>query len=345
MRKFWVAIVAIALAGCGGSNATVSAQADAGTDSKADGYASPKDTSPAEAANPSGAPYPIVLAHGMGGFGTLKGLPITYFNGIKDDLATIGETQVFVTLVSPYDTSENRALQLAKQIDQILSQTGKQKVNLIGHSQGSLDARVLASPDGLGYGDRLASVTLVAGPNHGSRIADVVLNILPATPTLESDLVNALVQLLERAVYEVHTDPQLNAQINELSEHYMETVFNPKYVDDPRVPYFSYAGRTDDLDGLPDCLSGLYPDDSTKLDDGQAIIKPMADYLQDGMHKPNDGLVTVQSARWGTFMQCVPADHMSEVGQINLSGPNPKSGFDHLQFWRTVVARLRERGY
>jgi hypothetical protein len=26
--------------------------------------------------------------------------------------------------------------------------------------------------------------------------------------------------------------------------------------------------------------------------------------------------VTVQSARWGTFIGCVPADHFDEVGQI-----------------------------
>jgi triacylglycerol lipase len=357
MRKFSLAragvigIVALfALgAGCGGSNATNDTPTDAGGDVSF----APDTTPPLEAApevgNGSGAPYPIVLAHGMGGFGTLKGLPITYFNGIKDDLAKTGESQIFVTLVPPYDTSENRAKELAKQIDQILTMTGKTKVNLIGHSQGGMDARILASPNGLGYGDRLASVTTVATPHHGSRVADVVLNILPADPTLAGQLVNAIVQLMERSVYEVQTDPTLKAQIGQLSEHYMETVFNPKYTDDPRVPYFSYAGRTDALDGLPDCTTGLYPDDPTKLNDAQVFIKPMADYLQNGMKKPNDGLVTVQSARgpntsW-TFLQCVPADHMREVGQLNLTGPDPKSGFDHLQFWRTVVARLRGQGY
>ncbi len=354
MRKFshgllgLVGVVAV-LAACGGSNATNEAPADAAPDVSAAQDTTPPPEAEPEASNPSGAPYPIVLAHGMGGFGTLKGLPITYFNGIKDDLAKAGESQIFVTLVPPYDTSENRAKELAKQIDQILAMTGKTKVNLIGHSQGGMDARILASPNGLGYGDRLASVTTVATPHHGSRVADVVLNILPADPTLAGQLVNAIVQLMERSVYEVQSDPTLKAQITQLSEHYMETVFNPKYTDDPRVPYYSYAGRSDDLDGLPDCSTGLYPDDPTKLNDAQVFIKPMADYLQNGMKKPNDGLVTVQSARgpntsW-TFLQCVPADHMREVGQLNLTGPDPKSGFDHLQFWRTVVSRIRARGY
>jgi triacylglycerol lipase len=336
----------VAAGACGGSNASSDAPADAGADvvDVADTTPPPADA-PEEVSNPSGAPYPIVLAHGMGGFGTLKGLNITYFNGIKDDLAKMGESQVFVTLVSPYETSEVRAQQLAQQIDQILAQTGKTKVNLIGHSQGGMDARVLASPNGLGYGDRLASVTTVATPHHGSRVADIVLKILPSDGTTFGQLIDAITKLMERAVYEVQTDAKLNAQINQLSEHYMETVFNVKYVDDPRITYYSYAGRTDGLNGQPDCATALYPDDPSKLDDAQLFIKPMADYLQAGLKKPNDGLVTVQSARWGTFMQCVPADHMSEVGQINLSGPDPRSGFDHLQFWRSVVQRIRGYGY
>jgi triacylglycerol lipase len=344
MRKLLSGLAALVVS-CGGSNAPggLVTQQDAAPD------VALADTAAHDAADApqstSGPPYPIVLAHGMGGFGTLKGLPITYFSGIKDDLAKVGETQVYATLVSPYDTSENRAKQLQQQIDQILATTGKAKVNLIGHSQGGMDARVLASPHGLGYGDRLASVTTVATPHHGSRVADVVLNILPADPTLAGQLVDAITQLLERAVYEVSSDPQLHAQIEQLSEHYMETVFNPTYDDDPRVAYFSYAGRTDGLDGTPDCSTGLYPDDPTKLDDPQAFMKPMADYLQNGMHKPNDGLVTVQSARWGTFMECVPADHMSEVGQVGQNGPDPRSGFDHLVFWRSVVQHIRERGY
>jgi triacylglycerol lipase len=58
----------------------------------------------------------------------------------------------------------------------------------------------------------------------------------------------------------------------------------------------------------------------------------------------NDGLVTVASARWGTFLQCVPADHLKEVGQIAQNGADPLSGFDHLAFFRAVVSRIRAQG-
>src|SRR5471032_32763 len=53
-------------------------------------------------------------------------------------------------------------------IDEILRETGAEKVNLIGHSQGSLTARYAAAK----RPDWVASVTSVAGPNHGSELAD-----------------------------------------------------------------------------------------------------------------------------------------------------------------------------
>ena len=37
-----------------------------------------------------------------------------------------------------------------------------------------MDARVITSPQGLGYGDRVASVTTLATPHRGSKVADVV---------------------------------------------------------------------------------------------------------------------------------------------------------------------------
>lgn len=330
---------------CSGSPSNDANVVDSGRpDVARDSYVAPVDAD--DAADPTGPPYPIVLCHGMGGFGTLKGLPITYFNGIKDDLAAHGETNVFVTLVPPYDDSEVRAKALAPQIDEILKKTGKTKVNLIGHSQGGMDLRVLVSPNGLGYGDRVATVTTIATPHRGSQVADVVLKILaPGGGVSFDDIANGLLKLIERGFYEIDTDAHLKAQITQLSEHFMVTTFNPKYIDDPRVSYFSYGGRTNSLDGHPDCDDALYPDDPTKLDDAQSFMQPTAQFLEANLKKPNDGLVTVQSAKWGTFLQCVPADHMSEVGQLDLTAPDPKSGFFHLDFFRTVVSRIRDRGF
>jgi triacylglycerol lipase len=105
--------------------------------------------------------FPVVLAEGLFGFD---------FFGIPEDLRA-GGAVVFTTQVNPFSTNEARAAELLTQIQTILTQTGAPKVNLIGHSQGGLDARVLlAMRPGI-----LASVTQIGSPNTGSAVADAGL--------------------------------------------------------------------------------------------------------------------------------------------------------------------------
>lgn len=299
---------------------------------------------PAEPAAPGalGAPYPVVLVHGMAGFDDVEAGPVevVYFRGVKEDLAAHGETEVHVTVAPPYATSEVRAEAIAKQIDQILLRTGKAKVNLVGHSQGGLDARVLASPAGLAYGDRIASVTTVATPHRGSRTADATLRLISSLSASEVDRVtNALVKVLQRTVYDLDVDADLRAQVTQLSEAYMRDVFNPKYVDAPGVVYRSYAGRSNLRLGLVDCEGATYPN-PTAVDPAQPLLAPSASFLEEGiLLKVNDGLVTVQSAKWGQFEGCVPADHFKQVGHLG-----PAATFDHRGLFRDIVARLRSSG-
>lgn len=295
-------------------------------------------------ADPSGAPYPVVLLHGMAGFGKLEVGPVqvTYFKGVVEELTKHGES-VFVTLAPPYDTSDVRAPVIAKQIDEILAKTGKKKVNLIGHSQGGLDARVLASPNGLGYGDRIASITTVATPHRGSAVADALLeavDVLPEGPV--DEVLDGALKLLEITAYELHTDAHLRAQGTMLTEKYMREVFNPKYKDDPRVAYKSYAGRTNLRTGVLDCGGATYPNDPFDIRMSQPMLTPLAVFLEEGLAlKVNDGLVTVESAKWGTFEECVPADHLQEVGQF---GPFT-GGFDSVGLFNNIVKRIRKAGF
>jgi triacylglycerol lipase len=298
-------------------------------------------------AGPSlGPPYPIVLLHGMAGFDQLQNLPlgVTYFEGVVEDLRQHGEPEVFVTLAPPYDTSEVRAVAIAAQIDAILASTHRAKVNLVGHSQGGLDARILAGSNGLAYGDRIASVTTIATPHRGTRLTDAALGLLAGAPKADVDaLTDALLKLLQKTFYEVQTDPNLREQLVTLSQKQQLTVFNPKYVDDPRVTYASYAGRTNLQSGLFDC-SAKFPNEPLRLDPANPAFLPTASLLAGPLNHSNDGLVTVESAKWGTFMQCVPADHLKQVGVLSLSQKNLVSGFDHREFFRTVVARIRATG-
>lgn len=110
--------------------------------------------------------YPIVLAHGLGGFDSLFGV-LDYWYGLESALENQGAT-VFVTQVSQLNDTAVRGEQLLAQVQQILAITGKSKVNLIGHSHGGLDVRYVAAV----RPDLVASVSTVASPHKGAALAD-----------------------------------------------------------------------------------------------------------------------------------------------------------------------------
>jgi triacylglycerol lipase len=114
--------------------------------------------------------YPIVLAHGMLGFDKLLG--VNYWYGIPSALRRSGAT-VYSTSVSQLDTSEKRGEQLLTQVENIVAISGKQKVNLIGHSHGGPTIRYVAAV----RPDLVASVTSVGAPHKGSKAADFIRNV------------------------------------------------------------------------------------------------------------------------------------------------------------------------
>ncbi|MBA1202993.1 triacylglycerol lipase [Pseudomonas capeferrum] len=109
--------------------------------------------------------YPLVLVPGMLGFVRLLVYP--YWFGIVRALRR-GGAQVYAVQVSPLHSSEVRGEQLLLIIEDICCRTGATRVNLLGHSQGALSARYAAAK----RPERVASVTSIAGPNHGSELAD-----------------------------------------------------------------------------------------------------------------------------------------------------------------------------
>lgn len=128
--------------------------------------------------------YPIVLAHGLMGFGYMGRQ--SYWRNIPETLRSHG-AQVYVTQVSSFNTSELRGEQLLAQVRQIMRETGAQKVNLIGHSHGSQSARYVA---GL-HPEWVASVTSVAGPTTGSEVADWVAALEAEHPMAQRALLAA----------------------------------------------------------------------------------------------------------------------------------------------------------
>jgi triacylglycerol lipase len=292
--------------------------------------------------DPSGPPYPIVLMHGMFGFKQIQLLGLDYFNGVVADLAAHGETQVFVSQAPMLASSADRAAVIAPFLEDVLAKTGKRKVNLIGHSQGGLDARWLVSS--MGWGDRVASVTMLSAPNHGSRVADAVLAVAPG---VAYPLITPLLDLYGLVAGDPTSDKDLRTSLQWLSEAYVDGVFNPANPDDPRVQYYSWAGRSNLQAGGAECRPSMMTDDDSKLDTVDALFVATGGFLSsDGLPDRfvNDGLVPVYSAKHGLFMGCVPADHLDEVGQLAESGADLLTGFDHLAFFREVVGNLRAHG-
>lgn len=285
-----------------------------------------------------GAPYPVVLVHGFAGF---RGIgPVGYYFRVADELRGRGEV-VFESTVAPFDSPAARATMLARYLEsEVLRRTGAAKVILIAHSQGGLDARYLISS--LGWGDRVAALVTVSTPHRGTRVADAIGGRVPG---VSDGLLNAVATVFGFTYNEARSRADLRAALDGLGERNAEA-FNRSNPNDPRVVYWSYAGRTNRRSGAEACSPAAI-DNPRGVDNTTLALLPFAGFLEQGdpgAHV-NDGMVEVQSARWGRFMGCVPADHFDEVGQIAHLLPDLLSGFDHLAFYRDIVRRLRAEGF
>ncbi|MEM9692202.1 MAG: alpha/beta fold hydrolase [Myxococcota bacterium] len=292
-----------------------------------------------------GAPYPIVLAHGFFGFDEFAGLDFaTYFFEVQEHLTDRGEFYVFTPAVDPFNDSSSRGFQLADAIEEIRALTGYEKVNLIGHSQGGLDARVVAHD----HPEWVASVTTLQTPHGGTRISDIALQIV-SDPNLQ-EVLDWLVQLVGAGLYEeIDGDTSISDALAQFSGPEMER-FNAAYPDHPDVFYASIAGRSDGHRGGTDCQTEDAPGFVTRWADETDPIDPLfavSEALLDGGFGdpyPNDGLVRVRDARWGTFLGCLPADHMDMVGHLLGDDPGRRNDWEHKQFYVDLIRYLRSRG-
>lgn len=175
--------------------------------------------------------------------------------------------------VPPSDAIEDRAAKLAADIaaaSDASPGTPPTPVNIIAHSMGGLDARYMishllrATP-----GVRVASLTTISTPHRGSSFADYVLEEGAGPIYLPR-----LYGVLQRAGLGTNAFAQLTTR-------YMVDEFNPRTEDDPSVQYFSYGAVMSE----PPLLSPF------RL--SHRVIREA--------EGPNDGLVSVDSSRWGTY--------------------------------------------
>ncbi len=281
-------------------------------------------------AQPSGSPakYPIVLVHGFRASPQRNG-----FTGVAAALREDGH-DVFEATLPPHDSSEVRARTLATELAPMVAKSGK--VNVIAHSMGGLDARVLVSE--LGWGDRVASLTTISTPHRGSAFADAILGLVEDVDA--DDAINALADAYDSTYSDLSGGSDVRGAYTQLSEQYAP-IFDAAKHDDPRVYYQSWAGVSN-LFGIPndaddEACGGVWFGGKHRTDVMSAKLALVAPIVAHGFEmRPNDGLVTVESAKWGVFRGCVSSDHLAEVAG---------SKFDHVRFYRTVAFELAAKGF
>ncbi|MCP4116977.1 MAG: alpha/beta fold hydrolase [Desulfobacteraceae bacterium] len=269
--------------------------------------------------------YPVVLAHGMGASAEILGI-MDYWWGLEDRLEDEG-ANVYVTSVDGMGSTADKAASFKAQFEEILAISGSEKANIIGHSHGTVYTRYAISNLGLGTEGKVASHSSIAGPHHGSAIADVVIGLVPdSLEWLVGDTMDFIYAFLFG-----DSDPDSMQNAYDLTRPYMVNTFNPNTPNVDGVYYQSWAAKikTMAVNARNWYFLGTWP-------------------ILLAYEGANDGLVSVDSAKWGNFRGVEDAawysagcDHLNIVGMP--FGITP--GFDRDGFYIDLMSELKDWGY
>jgi len=265
--------------------------------------------------------YPVVLAHGMGASANIElfGMKILeYWYGIDDALEDEG-ADILITSVNGMDGTVAKAEDFNRQVLEYIAVTGTEKINIIGHSHGCIYSRYAIA--NLGLAPYVVSHTSMSGPHRGSSVADAIMN---GVPEKFHDAINTL----SNSIYSIlfgNTNPDSIQNGWDLTRASMK-VFNENTPNDSGIYYQSYASKIKTFDLMFEIpwLIGLYYEGA------------------------NDGLVSVESAKWGEFKGVIDGawwcDGVSLIEIVNMFlGITP--GFDAPALFVDIVEGLKNKGY
>eukprot|EP01087_Luapelamoeba_hula_P012643 TRINITY_DN3533_c0_g1_i1.p1 TRINITY_DN3533_c0_g1~~TRINITY_DN3533_c0_g1_i1.p1 ORF type:complete len:240 (+),score=25.61 TRINITY_DN3533_c0_g1_i1:270-989(+) len=218
--------------------------------------------------------------------------------------------------VSPTASIRDRALRLKEQIMRILEESKIEKINLIGHSMGGLDSRYLVSI--LGGHEFVSSVTTIGTPHRGSPFAKWALDNIGTRMRMMAAL-----KWLDIPV----------EGFNNLTTEWMNNEFNPHVPDMPDVRYYSFGG-------------------SKPRDRMHTLLKFPYDVIYEA-EGDNDGLVSVESSKWGEAFELVHADHIEAINltlpRLPLRSlfvrPDRTAVFDCLSMYQRIAERLHANNH
>lgn len=260
--------------------------------------------------------YPLLLVHGVF-FRDYR--YINYWGRIPRELRRNG-ARIYYGCQQSAAAVEDSGKELAERIRAIIAETGCEKVNIIAHSKGGLDSRAAIAHQGMG--PYVATLTTINTPHRGCIFAEYLLGKVPQAARRKiADTYNATLRRLG------DEDPDFLAAVTDLTASACERR-NAVTPDDPGVVYesvMSYCRRAG---------HGKFPLNMT-----HPIVRHF-----DGK---NDGLVSVDSAKWGsrfTLLEPRGKRGISHGDVVDLNRENIP-GFDVREFYVELVADLKRRGY
>ena len=265
--------------------------------------------------------YPIILVHGAG-FRD-NNLLISYWGNIPKALKAQG-APVYFGNTDGWCSVENGAAALKKTVDQVLAKTKSEKVNIIAHSKGGLEARYMISS--LGMAGKVASLTTIATPHQGSKAMDIYLG----WPRVLRQVIGAFGTAIRFIWGDKH--PSFFQGTEALGTGQMKA-FNQKNPNKAGVDYQSFAGA---LHAPASDLILCWPALLIRNVDGE-----------------NDGMVTVESAKWANFRGVLRGSgyrgvsHLDEVDfRRNDVAIQPLLGAKSIRsFYVALAAELKQKGY
>ena len=260
--------------------------------------------------------YPILFVHGV--FFRDSEF-VNYWGRVPDELKRNGAVIYYGKHSSALSVSDS-AKELVARIEEIVEDSGCEKVNIIAHSKGGLDSRYAISV--LGASKYVASLTTINTPHKGCEFADYLIE------HTSKEFKNNLAKTYNSTMKKLgEKNPDFLSAVNDLTSSNVKELNKKMNMVDG--VYYKSVGSV-----LSKATSGRFPLNLTfnfvKLFDGK-----------------NDGLVGINSFKYGddfTLLDINSNRGISHADVIDLNRENIP-GFDVREFYVNIVKELKEKGF
>ena len=258
--------------------------------------------------------YPIMLIHGTG---TRDDGRLSCWGRIPTALESEGAT-VFFSNQDAWGTIEENAESVKERALAVLSESGSEKLNIIALSKGGLEARYMIHK--FDMGDKVASLTTISTPHRGSKTIDFLYRKFSPIMRFVAIFANCISR------WKGDRNPDFYSICKQFSTAYCEK-FNRDVLDSDKVYYQSFASSM--KKSYSDMLL-FVPHAFVKFFDGEC-----------------DGIVSVDSAKWGEFKGVITGGRVrgvshSDLRDLRRMGPLGKKIIGE---YIAIVSGLKEMGF